>query len=110
LNLSVQDNLRARKSLTQIRVFQGILNTIIIILAIGVGLMTFPEVRSVGISLLTSAGIAGIIIGFAAQKSLGMILADIQLAITQPIRIDDVVIVEADPDRLTDYRQCLSLR
>ena len=58
--------------------------------------MTFDKIRAVGVSLLTSAGIAGIIVGFAAQKSLGMILAGIQLAITQPIRLDDSVIVEGE--------------
>lgn len=94
LDVTVSDNLRARKSLTQINVFKTIANTIIIIFAIAAALMTFKQARAVGISLLTSAGIAGIIVGLAAQKSIGMILAGIQLAITQPIRLDDVVIVE----------------
>lgn len=96
LDISVADNLRARKSLTQINVFKAIANTIIIIFAIAAALMTFKQARSIGVSLLTSAGIAGIIVGLAAQKSIGMILAGIQLAITQPIRLDDVVIVEGE--------------
>ncbi|HEY5507063.1 MAG TPA: mechanosensitive ion channel domain-containing protein [Paludibacter sp.] len=64
--------------------------------------MTFKEVRTLGLSLLTSAGILGIIIGFAAQKSIAMFLAGIQLAITQPIRLDDVVIVENEWGRIEE--------
>jgi small-conductance mechanosensitive channel len=102
LDISSADNLTARKSLTQIKVFKGIAVSIIIIIAIAVGLLTFKQVRSIGISLLTSAGIIGIIVGFAAQKSIGMILAGIQLAITQPIRLDDVVIVEGEWGRIEE--------
>ncbi len=102
LDLNISDNLNARRSLTQIKVFLGIINSLIIILALAAGLLTFEQVRSIGISLLTSAGIAGIIIGFAAQKSIGMILAGIQLAITQPIRLDDVVIVEGEWGRIEE--------
>ncbi len=94
LKVDADNNLIARKSLTQIKVFQGIINTTIGIIAFAVGLLTFHEAQKIGVSILTSAGILGIIVGFAAQKSLGMILAGIQLAITQPIRLDDVVIVE----------------
>ncbi len=96
LDIDTADNLNARKSLTQIKVFRGIVNTVIRILSIAIGLLTFEQVRNIGISLLTSAGIIGIIVGFAAQKSIGMILAGIQLAITQPVRLDDVVIVEGE--------------
>lgn len=102
LDISTADNLNARKSLTQIKVFRGIVNTVIIILSIAIGLLTFEQVRNIGISLLTSAGIIGIIVGFAAQKSIGMILAGIQLAITQPIRLDDVVIVEGEWGRIEE--------
>jgi small-conductance mechanosensitive channel len=102
LDIGASDNLRARKSLTQIKVFKGIANTLIIIISIAIGLLTFEQVRSIGISLLTSAGIFGIIIGFAAQKSIGMILAGIQIAITQPIRLDDVVIVEGEWGRIEE--------
>jgi small-conductance mechanosensitive channel len=102
LDLNASDNLYARKSLTQIKVFKGIANTLIIIISIAICLLTFKQVRSIGISLLTSAGIFGIIIGFAAQKSIGMILAGIQIAITQPIRLDDVVIVEGEWGRIEE--------
>ncbi|HZL09700.1 MAG TPA: mechanosensitive ion channel domain-containing protein [Prolixibacteraceae bacterium] len=101
-DIGVSDNLRARKYLTQINVFQGIANSIIITIAIAIGLMTFEQARTIGLSLLTSAGIIGIIVGFAAQKSLGLILAGIQIAITQPIRFDDVVIVEGEWGRIEE--------
>jgi small-conductance mechanosensitive channel len=103
-DLTVSDNLKARKSLTQVKVFRAIAISIILIIAIGAALMTFEQARKVGISVLTSAGIIGIIVGFAAQKSLGMILAGIQLAITQPIRIDDVVIVEGEFGRIEEIQ------
>jgi len=102
LDISTADNLSARKNLTLIKVFKGIANSVIILVAISVGLLTFEEARNIGISLLTSAGIAGVIVGFAAQKSIGMILAGIQLAITQPIRLDDVVIVEGEWGRIDE--------
>lgn len=102
LDTSATDNLSARKNLTLIKMFKGIANSVIVIVAIAVGLLTFKEARNVGISLLTSAGIAGIIVGLAAQKSIGMILAGVQLAITQPIRLDDVVIVEGEWGRIEE--------
>jgi small-conductance mechanosensitive channel len=102
LDIGATDNLHARKSLTQIKVFKGIANSIIVIIAISIGLLTFDEAKTIGLSLLTSAGVLGVIVGFAAQKSLGMILAGIQLAITQPIRLDDVVIVEGEWGRIEE--------
>jgi small-conductance mechanosensitive channel len=102
LDIKATDNLNARKNLTQINVFKGIANSIIVIIAIAVSLLTFEQARTIGLSLLTSAGIIGIVVGFAAQKSIGMILAGIQIAITQPIRLDDVVIVEGEWGRIEE--------
>ena len=102
LDIGVADNLKARKSLTQIKVFKGIANSIIVIIAIAISLLTFEGAKTIGLSLLTSAGIIGIIVGFAAQKSIALILAGIQLAITQPIRLDDVVIVEGEWGRVEE--------
>jgi small-conductance mechanosensitive channel len=102
LDIVAKNNLDARSRLTQIKVFKGIVVSVIIILAIAIGLLTFDKVRTIGISLLTSAGILGIIVGFAAQKSIAMILAGIQLAITQPIRLDDIVIVEGEWGRIEE--------
>jgi small-conductance mechanosensitive channel len=96
LDVVSSDNLSARKRLTQIKVLIALSNAIIIVIAIAVGLLTFEKARTIGLSLLTSAGIIGIVVGFAAQKSLGLILAGIQIAFTQPIRLDDVVVVEGE--------------
>jgi len=102
LNIGVPDNLKARKSMTSLRVFKAIAQSIIVIIALSAALLTFEQARTIGISLLTSAGILGVILGFAAQKSLGLMLAGIQLAITQPIRLDDVVIVEGEWGRIEE--------
>ncbi len=93
-DISVADNLKSRKVYTQYNILERILIFVIIIISIGIILMLFESVRSVGVSIFASAGIAGLIIGLAAQKALGSILAGLQIAITQPIRLDDVVIVE----------------
>jgi small-conductance mechanosensitive channel len=89
-----EDNLDARRVYTQFKIIERIINFLIIILAVSLALMTFESIRRLGISLLASAGIAGIFVGFAAQKLLATILAGLQIAITQPIRLDDVVIIE----------------
>src|SRR5690606_30664525 len=95
-DISQADNLKARKIYTQYIILENTIIFIVVVLALGIALMSFSSIRSVGISILTSAGIAGLIIGFAAQKALGTILAGIQIALTQPIRFDDVVIIEGE--------------
>ncbi len=102
LDIKASDNLKARKGLTRIKIFEGMIVAIISVVIIAVCLMTFDEVRTIGVSLLTSAGIAGVIVGFSAQKSIAAILAGIQIAITQPIRLDDVVIVEGEWGRIDE--------
>jgi small-conductance mechanosensitive channel len=89
-----RDDLRARKINTQIQIFKKIVGVIVAVLALGAILMTFDKLRHLGASLLASAGIIGIVVGFAAQHTLGTLVAGLQIAITEPIRIDDVVIVE----------------
>jgi small-conductance mechanosensitive channel len=101
-DLQVADNLRARTVLTQIDVLVKIAVFVILLITAGCALMTFERVRQVGVSLLASAGIAGIILGLAAQRSLGTLLAGIQIAFSQPIRIDDVVIVEGEWGRIEE--------
>jgi len=93
-DISVADNLHMRKLHTQYNILEKVIVFIIIVIALGITLMQFDAVRSIGISIFASAGIAGLILGLAAQKALGTILAGLQIAITQPIRLDDVVIVE----------------
>ncbi len=93
-DVSAKDNLRARQVYTQIRVIERVITIIVLVFAVSFALMSFPVVRQMGVSFLASAGIIGIILGFAAQKTLGNLIAGIQIAIAQPIRLDDVVIVE----------------
>jgi small-conductance mechanosensitive channel len=76
---------------TRFGLLHRIINVVIILFIIIAVLMTFPQVRQFGTALLASAGVAGIVIGFAAQKSLGSLLGGIQIAITQPIKIEDTV-------------------
>ncbi|WP_297089072.1 mechanosensitive ion channel domain-containing protein [uncultured Draconibacterium sp.] len=102
LDTSQEDNLRERKFLTQFNIMESIIYFLIILIAIGTALMMFEEVRQLGISLFASAGVAGIIIGFAAQKLIATVLAGLQIAITQPIRLDDVVIIENEWGRIEE--------
>jgi small-conductance mechanosensitive channel len=101
-NIDIQDNLRARGIQTQFRIFKKIIIVVLVVLTVAVILITFEKIRYLGTSILASAGIAGIVIGLAAQRSLGTILAGIQIAITQPIRIDDVLIVENEWGRVEE--------
>lgn len=101
-DISVKDNLYARRIYTQIRVIENIAKFFILFITVAIAIMIFPNARQIGVSLLASAGVVGIIIGVAAQKTLGNILAGIQIAFAQPIRIDDVVIVENEWGRIEE--------
>ena len=92
--LDLADNLLARKHVTQVRVFERVLEVVIVLVTIGFALMTFDAVRQYGVTLFASAGVAGIIAGLAARPVLSNFFAGVQLAVAQPIRIDDAVIVE----------------
>jgi small-conductance mechanosensitive channel len=100
--LQVADNLEARRIHTQVVVLKKVALAIIGVLTLASALMVFEPVRQLGTSILASAGIAGIIIGLAAQRSIATLLAGLQIAITQPIRLDDVVIVEGEWGRVED--------
>lgn len=93
-DLDQKDNLKARRIYTQFRIMERIIIFALIVVALSVALMTFEQIRRIGVSLFASAGVAGIILGFAAQRMIGNVLAGFQIAMSQPIRIDDVVIVE----------------
>lgn len=95
-NVASADNLHARAVFTQMRGFRNVGSFVVIVVTLAFVLMTFEKVRQLGAGLLASAGVAGIVLGFAAQKSIATVLAGIQIAITQPIRVDDVVIVEGE--------------
>jgi small-conductance mechanosensitive channel len=97
-----EENLHARTILTQTRVLTRVLMSIVVIFGIASALMTFPSVRQIGAGLLASAGLAGLVVGFAAKPVLGNLLAGLQIALTQPIRLDDVVIVEGEWGRIEE--------
>ncbi|RTM14281.1 MAG: mechanosensitive ion channel family protein [Bradyrhizobiaceae bacterium] len=90
----VTENFVARKHVTQVRVFKRVADTIIVVITVSAALMTFDSVRQYGVSLFASAGAAGIIVGLAARPLLSNLIAGLQIAITQPIRIEDAVIIE----------------
>jgi small-conductance mechanosensitive channel len=92
--IDVEDNILARKHITQVRVMVRVLDTVIILLTLGLALLTFDAVRQYGVSLFASAGVAGVIFGLAAQPVLSNLIAGVQLAITQPIRLEDAVTVQ----------------
>lgn len=100
--IDVSDNLQARSIYTQVLVLKKVAVTIIGIFTLASMLMVFDSVRQFGASILASAGIAGIVVGFAAQRSIATLLAGFQIALTQPIRVDDVVIVEGEWGRIED--------
>ena len=102
LDLSKADNLSERRLLTQIGVLWRVLNVGIAIVALALVFLHFETFRRVGAGLLASAGIAGVVLGFAAQRVLGNVLAGIQIAISQPIRVDDVVVVEGEWARVEE--------
>lgn len=101
-DITADDNLRARQVHTQVAVTRRIVLFVIVLVAAAAIFMMFEQLRSLGVSLLASAGVAGIIIGFAAQKTIGNLLAGVQIALTQPIRLDDVVIVEGEWGRIEE--------
>mgnify|MGYP001075682476 CR=1 FL=1 len=92
--LDIDDNLLARKHNTQVRVLARTVDVLLIMLTLSAALMTFPAVRQYGVSLFASAGVAGIVAGLAARPVLSNLMAGVQLAMTQPIRLYDAVIVE----------------
>ena len=92
--MDVADNLLARKHLTQIRILQRAGAVLVIVLTVGMALMTISQVRQWGVSLLAAGGAAGIFVGLALQPLLSNLMAGIQIATTQPIRLDDQVFVE----------------
>lgn len=94
--IDVENNLEARKIRTRLRVLRQAMSTVIVLVTIGAMLMVFPGARSLGVSLFASAGVAGLVVGLAARPVLSNLLAGIQIALTQPIRIQDAVIVEGE--------------
>ncbi|WP_423148955.1 mechanosensitive ion channel family protein [Rubrolithibacter danxiaensis] len=101
-DLSKADNLKERKIRTQLQFIRKLVHVVIVLVTIAVILLSFENLRKLGAGLLTGVGIGGIIVGFAAQRSLGNLLAGFQIAFTQPIRIDDALIVEGEFGRVEE--------
>jgi small-conductance mechanosensitive channel len=97
-----EDNLRARRIRTQVLLLRQMVIGLISFSALAAALMTFPNIRSVGAGLFASAGLAGLAVGMAARPALGNLIAGMQIALTEPIRIDDVVIVEGEWGRVEE--------
>jgi small-conductance mechanosensitive channel len=94
--LDAEDNLLARKHVTQVRILQRAADTLAILITTAAVLMTFETVRQYGVSLFASAGVVGIVVGLAARPVLSNFIAGIQIAMTQPIRLEDAIIVESE--------------
>jgi small-conductance mechanosensitive channel len=92
--IDVADNLLARKHVTQVRILQRTVDTLVIVIFAGAALMTFEPVRQYGVSLFASAGVAGLVVGLAARPMLSNLIAGVHIAMTQPIRLEDAVFVE----------------
>lgn len=103
-DITVEDNLMARRRMTRVRILNRIVQVLILFLTISFMLMAIPAVRSVGLTLVASAGLAALAVGAAAQPALKNLIAGIQMAFTEPIRLDDVVIVEGEWGRIEDIR------
>src|SRR5690606_2415488 len=98
--VDVEDNLAARRIQTQTRVIARVIQSAIILVGVALALMTFPAIRQIGTTLLASAGIIGLVAGIAARPVFGNLIAGLQIALAQPIRLDDVVIVEGEWGRI----------
>lgn len=101
-DISVKDNLEQRKIHTQLDFAERIIFFLLIIIGFSAILLSFEGARKIGTSLIASAGLAGIVMGFAAQKTLANLIAGFQIAFTQPFRIDDVVIVQGEWGRIEE--------
>jgi len=100
--VEIADNLEARRIQTQTRVLSRIAQGAAILAGVSIALMTFPAIRQLGTTLLASAGIIGLVAGIAAKPVFGNLIAGLQIAVTQPIRLDDVVIVQGEWGRIEE--------
>jgi small-conductance mechanosensitive channel len=96
------ESLEARATLTQISILRRVLVAIIVLVALSIMLLTLPGGESIGASLLASLGVAGLVFGMAAGPVLSNLLAGVQIALTQPIRLDDVVVIEGEWGRIEE--------
>lgn len=102
LDLNKDNNLQERKLFTKVKFIKRLVVIAVVIISLSLLLLSFRQGREFGLGILTSAGIVSVIVGFAAQKTLANLLAGIQIAFTQPIKIEDVVIVENEWGRIEE--------
>ena len=102
--LDVTDNLHARQVHTQVQMLRRITAVVVVFVSLAAILVTFPQVRALGATLFASAGVAGLVVGIAARPAIGNLLAGLQVALTEPIRMDDVVVVEGEWGRIEEIR------
>ncbi|MCP2341198.1 mechanosensitive ion channel family protein [Actinomadura rupiterrae] len=100
--VSGERNRRARRARTQMLLLRRIGAVVLVVIAVAVALFTFPAVRALGAGVLASAGVAGLVVGIAARPTLGNLLAGLQLAFSDALRLDDVVVVEGQWGRIEE--------
>ncbi|MBO9498668.1 MAG: mechanosensitive ion channel [Novosphingobium sp.] len=103
-DVTVADNLQARRKQTRLSIFSRIGSSLIVFLTVAMMLLSIPGVRDVGVTLMASAGLAALAVGAAAQPALKSLIGGLQMALTEPIRIDDVVIIDGEWGRIEDIR------
>ncbi|OCC24467.1 hypothetical protein MB02_06700 [Croceicoccus estronivorus] len=103
-DISVPDNRNARRRRTRLAILSRIASFVIIFVTVGLMLLSIPGVRDIGVTLVASAGLAGLAVGAAAQPALKSLIAGFQMALTEPISIDDVVIIDGEWGRIEDIR------
>jgi small-conductance mechanosensitive channel len=102
LRIDVPDNRRARRLRTQIAIVRRLTAATVTVLALAAMFVTFTPLRTLGTSLLASAGVAGVIVGLAAQTTLTNVFAGLQLVFTDTLRYDDIVVVEGEWGRVEE--------
>ena len=100
----LQDSIAARRAKTQVQVLRRIGGILVAFIAFAAMLMTFPTIWNIGAGLFASAGAAGLVVGMAARPTLSNLLAGVQIALTEPIRLDDVVVVEGEWGRIEEIQ------
>ena len=103
-DITVADNLTARRRRTRISILHRIAVVLLGVVVFCLMLMSIPSVRSIGVTLMASAGLAGLAIGAAAQPALKNLIAGVQMAFTEPIRLDDVVVIEGEWGKIEQIR------
>ena len=103
-DITVADNLAARRQRTKLTMLSRIATFLIVFVTVGLMLLSIPGVRDIGVTLVASAGLAGLAVGAAAQPALKSLIAGVQMALTEPVNIDDVVVIDGEWGRIEDIR------